>query len=117
LLVDSTTFDALPTALRKCYGPEEVIAGKRDERFTARRCVFLMEAGAPDEHDRDKVKALNEAASDVRKEILGFLATFEHFLSTVEMIQLIKMVPRPLVPLKNLFAERYTDSFLQETRL
>ena len=41
LLVDTPTFDALPTHLQGEYGPEIVVTGKRDERFAARRCTFV----------------------------------------------------------------------------
>jgi class 3 adenylate cyclase len=40
LLIDLATHNALPSRLQALYGPEEEVAGKRDEKFRARRCVF-----------------------------------------------------------------------------
>ncbi|QEL17598.1 nucleotidyl cyclase domain-containing protein [Limnoglobus roseus] len=42
LVIDAATFDALPDELKTAYGAEEVISGKRDERYSARRCVFIQ---------------------------------------------------------------------------
>ena len=41
LLIDTETYDALPEEIKKFYGEEEVVAGKRDERFTVRRCALV----------------------------------------------------------------------------
>ena len=40
-MVDRPTFEALPDDLKRCYGGEEVIEGKRDERFQGRRCTLI----------------------------------------------------------------------------
>jgi class 3 adenylate cyclase len=41
ILVDVATYDALPDTLKGLYGDEEVIAGKREEWFAARRCTLI----------------------------------------------------------------------------
>jgi class 3 adenylate cyclase len=46
LLIDIPTYDALPESLRVAYAAEEVVRGKGDETFRARRCV--MDADADD---------------------------------------------------------------------
>lgn len=47
LLIDRPTFDALPEHLRAIYGVEEVVSGKREERYRARRCTFIEERALP----------------------------------------------------------------------
>lgn len=47
-LVDTATFQALPPSLRRKYGPEETVQGKRKEQFQAHRCVMLKGAPAPE---------------------------------------------------------------------
>ncbi len=41
LIIDAETYDALPDDLKQGYGPEEIVAGKRAERFTVRRCALV----------------------------------------------------------------------------
>ena len=41
LVVDLATFDALREDLRRLYGIEETIEGKREERYKARRCTLI----------------------------------------------------------------------------
>ena len=41
ILVDADTYAGLPPAQRACYGAEEQIAGKRDEKFPARRYTVI----------------------------------------------------------------------------
>src|SRR5258708_2695867 len=41
LVVDLATFDALREDLRRLYGVEETIEGKREERYKARRCTLI----------------------------------------------------------------------------
>jgi class 3 adenylate cyclase len=41
ILVDPATFNLLRDGPKQQYGPEEIIAGKRDERFAARQCTFV----------------------------------------------------------------------------
>jgi class 3 adenylate cyclase len=41
LVVDLATFDALQEDLRRVYGAEEIIEGKREERYKARRCTLI----------------------------------------------------------------------------
>ena len=38
IVVDVDTYDLFPASLKKLYGAQETIAGKRDELFQARRC-------------------------------------------------------------------------------
>lgn len=47
LIIDADTYNALPEDLKKCYGDEEIISGKRDERFNVRRCVFATPLECP----------------------------------------------------------------------
>ncbi len=50
LIVDTETYEALPDDLKQAYGPEEIVAGKRAERFTVRRCSMVSvkpDAAAP----------------------------------------------------------------------
>ena len=69
LLIDTETYDALPEEIKKFYGEEEVVAGKRDERFTVRRCALISSA------DRvEKVMARpkpNEPVKSVKENNLG----------------------------------------------
>jgi class 3 adenylate cyclase len=55
LLVDRLTYDSLPGDLRGFYQPEETVAGKRDEKFKARRYRVLdvapINAGAIIDHE------------------------------------------------------------------
>ncbi|MGH7092877.1 MAG: hypothetical protein ACREFB_05020 [Stellaceae bacterium] len=46
LVVDPVTFEALPDELKRLYSTEEIVKGKRDERFQARRCTFIQVAEA-----------------------------------------------------------------------
>jgi class 3 adenylate cyclase len=49
-VADAATFDSLPPSLRKHYGPEEIVRGKREERFVAHRCTviaYAVEEGGP----------------------------------------------------------------------
>jgi class 3 adenylate cyclase len=48
LVVDTQTFDALPEELKACYSSEEVVRGKREEQYTARRCTFIEGVVDPD---------------------------------------------------------------------
>ena len=41
LIIDAETYDALPDDLKQAYGPEEIVPGKRAERFTVRRCPMV----------------------------------------------------------------------------
>jgi class 3 adenylate cyclase len=41
LVVDLATFDALQDDLRRVYDVEEIIQGKREERYKARRCTLI----------------------------------------------------------------------------
>jgi class 3 adenylate cyclase len=41
LIVDAETYDALPDDLKQAYGLEEIVAGKRAECFTVRRCPMV----------------------------------------------------------------------------
>src|SRR5260370_1041357 len=41
LVVDLATFDALQDDLRRVYDVEEIIEGKREERYKARRCTLI----------------------------------------------------------------------------
>ena len=71
LLVDAETYNALPEELQKHYGAEEIIAGKRDELFTVRRCAFISPA------DRSgKLKGIakqNEPDKNLKKSNFGRL--------------------------------------------
>jgi class 3 adenylate cyclase len=44
LLIDQATYQALPEWLRKAYGPQETVKGKRQEQFTAYRIRFIDKA-------------------------------------------------------------------------
>jgi hypothetical protein len=41
LVIDIATFDGLPASLRRLYGEEEEVQGKRKETFRARRCAMI----------------------------------------------------------------------------
>ena len=45
LVVDLATFDALQDDLRRVYDVEEIIEGKREERYKARRCTLINVSG------------------------------------------------------------------------
>jgi len=64
LLVDVATYNSLPESLRGAYGQEEVICGKRDERFAARRCTFVQP-------EMRSAKAPSQISSDDGKGIAG----------------------------------------------
>jgi class 3 adenylate cyclase len=42
ILADADTYSALPHELQVKYGSEEQVVGKRNERFSARRCVLII---------------------------------------------------------------------------
>lgn len=50
ILADTDTYAALPREIQARYGAEERIAGKRDEKFPAHRCVIVpgLHTTAPD---------------------------------------------------------------------
>lgn len=48
IVVDKNTFDLLSSELQSLYGPEEIVAGKRDELFNVRRCTVI--AFSEDQH-------------------------------------------------------------------
>lgn len=48
LIVDAGTFASLPAELQALYGAEETVAGKRGERFAARRCTIIPYKAADD---------------------------------------------------------------------
>jgi class 3 adenylate cyclase len=41
LVIDIVTFDSLPPDIRRRYGPEEQVPGKRDETYVVRRCRMI----------------------------------------------------------------------------
>jgi len=41
LVIDRPTFEALPDDVKRCYGGEEVIEGKREEHFVGHRCTLI----------------------------------------------------------------------------
>jgi hypothetical protein len=41
IVADITTFVCLPREIQALYGPEEIVLGKREERFPARRCTIV----------------------------------------------------------------------------
>lgn len=41
IVMDATTFALLPADIQELYGEEEIVAGKRGERFVARRCSII----------------------------------------------------------------------------
>jgi anti-sigma regulatory factor (Ser/Thr protein kinase) len=45
ILIDIATYGSLPDELKDCYDEEEVICGKREERFLARRCSLSPDEG------------------------------------------------------------------------
>ena len=47
ILIDRDTYNGLSPEQRACYGPEEQVAGKRDERFAARRYTVIAGLAAP----------------------------------------------------------------------
>ena len=59
LLIDPTTYEALPAEIQRFYGPEETIPGKRDETYQVRRCRLSPEpAEASKTPTLDSVQAL-----------------------------------------------------------
>ena len=48
LVADAATFASLPAEVQALYGPEEMVPGKRDERFAARRCTIVGYTAAKD---------------------------------------------------------------------
>jgi class 3 adenylate cyclase len=48
LVADAATFASLPTDVQALYGPEEMVPGKREERFAARRCTIVAYTAAQD---------------------------------------------------------------------
>ena len=43
ILVDNATYDLLSSDVKSLYGEEEEVKGKREEKFSARRCTFVPE--------------------------------------------------------------------------
>jgi class 3 adenylate cyclase len=55
LVIDLPTFDALPQELKEHYSVEEVVKGKRQERFKGRRCTFVDVQPASNSQVRKKL--------------------------------------------------------------
>ena len=56
LVADAATFASLPAELQVLYGPEEMVRGKRDEQFAARRCTIIAYTGG--EESRPTVQSI-----------------------------------------------------------
>lgn len=71
LLCDPATYGGLPRRLQRVYGKEEVVRGKRDERFRARRCVMVPLAGngppPPPEGHAEILDLCPRCAAEVRR--------------------------------------------------
>ena len=80
LVVDARTFDALTAEIKACYGPEELVCGKRNERFSARRCSFLggMDGPTPvaDRADGVEPQELTREEASRRESARGLLREF-----------------------------------------
>lgn len=67
LIIDVPTFEALPDDIKKAYGGEEIVKGKREEQFHVHRCT-LVEVPEGDggpafvRHDHDKTPAPRAAS-------------------------------------------------------
>lgn len=48
MVVDLHTFIALPDNVQALYGPEEIVVGKRAERYAVRRCTFVPGVSEPE---------------------------------------------------------------------
>jgi pSer/pThr/pTyr-binding forkhead associated (FHA) protein/class 3 adenylate cyclase len=76
LLIDVATYEALPTELQVVYQAEEVVRGKRDETFRARRCVM-----DPDADDGRRVltpeTGISKATSAMAEELQANLCQAE----------------------------------------
>ncbi len=62
--------------------------------------------------------ALRQAEEDSRKEVLGFLATFEHALEAAGSLEdQIRLVPEGLNLFKNAFAHSYVEKFMTSKKI
>jgi class 3 adenylate cyclase len=64
LVVDNSTFSALPTELQRRYGSEEPIRGKRDERFQGHRCTFIE---LPRDGAHGRARERSASAADIEQ--------------------------------------------------
>lgn len=69
LVVDVETWRALPLYIQERYGPEEVVAGKRDETFKVRRCSMISPPQSPPQPPSAAPEAHPPNASGDRRRI------------------------------------------------
>ncbi|MBV9555115.1 MAG: hypothetical protein JO032_20240 [Alphaproteobacteria bacterium] len=70
LLVDPATYEALPDELKRLYGDEEVVKGKRQERFHARRCTLVPLGGEDEAAAGGHEDAAKGAEAPLRRRLL-----------------------------------------------
>lgn len=87
LLVDQATFDALPRELQDRYSPEEVVRGKRDETFVARRCALGAAPAAP----MPPPLAPASAVGINRREVVELIAKISHSAKLDRLMFLLEM--------------------------
>lgn len=67
LVIDVPTFEALPDDIKKAYGAEEVVKGKREEQFHVHRCTLVEVPDGDGEaavarHDSNRTTTLRAAS-------------------------------------------------------
>jgi len=79
IVMDAATFVLLPAKLQALYGEEEIVAGKRGERFAARRCSIIP-------HKEDK---------DSQPTVQSILDLFDHLNPPNQLDKLMLLIGMP----------------------
>jgi len=98
IVIDVATYDALPDALRKFYGEEEEVKGKRSEKFRARRCAMIP----------------NETGTEAEPTVAGVLGLFDqlHPRDQLHRVMLLISMPAEHRPADTLPVARRQDQIL-----
>jgi class 3 adenylate cyclase len=98
IVIDTTTFESLPTALRRSYGEEEEVKGKRKETFRARRCVM----------------APSEAGTATEPTVVGVLNLFDqlHPRDQLQRVMILISMPVEHRPAETLSVSRRQEQIL-----
>jgi class 3 adenylate cyclase len=91
ILVDEQTWSALDGERKLTYGTQEQVAGKREERFQARRCRVLEKAPAIVTPVSGMAERFRGAGFDDRLEILNLMNRVEDEGDMEKLIYLIDM--------------------------
>jgi len=107
-LMDVPTYDSLPGKMRTRYDPEETVAGKRDERFLARRRKIV--GAAPSITTTPPQPPPSRPGADSRREAVRLVNTIEE--SEVEKLIVLIAMPAENQPSKSQTLEQRRTAVL-----